>query len=94
MLLQIFSQNFYSNAFCFSLLLLYLGNSQVSVYRTISPTLVYVFSCGSSQILLYLYRGTLCSPKDFLCCLPRTKGAEARPETEGVTSERKLLSKL
>ena len=25
---------------CFSLLLLYLGNSQVSVYRTIGPTLV------------------------------------------------------
>ena len=28
------------NASCFSLLLLYLGNSQVSVYRTIGPTLV------------------------------------------------------
>ena len=27
-------------ASCFSLLLLYLGNSQVSVYRTIGPTLV------------------------------------------------------
>ena len=26
---------------CFSLLLLYLGNSQVSVYRTIGPTLVW-----------------------------------------------------
>ena len=32
--------NFYGNASCFSLLLLYLGNSQVSVYRTIGPTLV------------------------------------------------------
>ena len=31
---------FYSNASWFSLLLLYLGNSQVSVYRTIGPTLV------------------------------------------------------
>ena len=31
---------FYSNASCFSLLWLYLGNSQVSVYRTIGPTLV------------------------------------------------------
>ena len=40
MLLQIFRRNFYSNASCFSLLLLYLGNSQVSVYRTIGPTLV------------------------------------------------------
>ena len=41
MLLQIFLRNFYGNASCFSLLLLYLGNSQVSVYRTIGPTLVY-----------------------------------------------------
>ena len=40
MLLQIFWRNFYSNTSCFSLLLLYLGNSQVSVYRTIGPTLV------------------------------------------------------
>ena len=32
--------DFYSNASCFSLLWLYLGNSQVSVYRTIGPTLV------------------------------------------------------
>ena len=39
-LLQIFWRNFYSNASCFSLLWLYLGNSQVSVYRTIGPTLV------------------------------------------------------
>ena len=31
---------FYSNVSCFLLLLLYLGNSQVSVYRTIGPTLV------------------------------------------------------
>ena len=30
----------YSNASCFSLLWLYLGNSQVSVYKTIGPTLV------------------------------------------------------
>ena len=37
---DIFRRNFYSNASCFSLLLLYLGNSQVSVYRTIGPTLV------------------------------------------------------
>ena len=34
------STNFYSNTSCFSLLWLYLGNSQVSVYRTIGPTLV------------------------------------------------------
>ena len=39
-LLQIFLRNFYSNAYCLSLLWLYLGNSQVSVYRTIGPTLV------------------------------------------------------
>ena len=39
-LLQIFWRNFYSNAPCFSLLWLYLGNSQVSVYRTIGPALV------------------------------------------------------
>ena len=31
---------FYSNASCFSLLWLYLGNSQVSVSRTIGPSLV------------------------------------------------------
>ena len=30
----------FSEFACFSLLLLYLGNSQVSVYRTIGPTLV------------------------------------------------------
>ena len=36
--------NFYSNASCFSLLWLNLGNSQVSVYRTISPTLVLIFA--------------------------------------------------
>ena len=39
--------NFYSNASCFSLLWLYLGNSQVSVYRTIGPngpTLVLIFA--------------------------------------------------
>ena len=41
MLLQIFWRNFYSNTVCFSLLLLYLGNSQVNVYRTIGPTLVF-----------------------------------------------------
>ena len=35
----------YSNASCFSLLLLYLGNSQVSVYRTNGPTLV-IFLVG------------------------------------------------
>ena len=40
MLLQIFLRNFYSNASCFSLVWLYLGNSQVSVDRTIGPTLV------------------------------------------------------
>ena len=39
-LLQIFLGNFYSNASCLSLLWLYLGNSQVSIYRTIGPTLV------------------------------------------------------
>ena len=36
--------NFYSNASCFSLLWFeHVGNSQVSVYRTICPTLVYIF---------------------------------------------------
>ena len=35
---------FLSNASCFSLLLLYLGNSQVSVYRTIGPTLVWCYT--------------------------------------------------
>ena len=39
-LLQIFRQNLYSNTSCFSLLWLYLDNSQVSVYRTIGPNLV------------------------------------------------------
>ena len=39
-LLQIFCGNFYSNASCLSLLWLYLGFSQVSVYRTIGLTLV------------------------------------------------------
>ena len=43
MLLQIFLRNFYSNASCFSLVWLYLGNSQVSVDRTIGPTLVYKY---------------------------------------------------
>ena len=43
MLLQIFLRNFYSNASCFSLVWLYLGNSQVSVDRTIGPTLVLSF---------------------------------------------------
>ena len=42
--LVVFWRNFYSNASCFSLLLLYLGNSQVSVYRTIGPTLVFISS--------------------------------------------------
>ena len=51
-LLKIFRQNFYSNTSCFSLLWLYLGNSQVSVYRTIGPTLVYHY--------LKMIRKTLC----------------------------------
>ena len=42
--------NFYSNASCFSLLLLYLGNSQVSVYRNIGSTLVYVCQREHSMI--------------------------------------------
>ena len=33
---------FYRISSCFSLLLLYLGNSQVSVYRTIGSTLVFL----------------------------------------------------
>ena len=49
-LLQIFLGNFYSNASCFPLLWLYLGNSQVSVYRTIGSTLVIPLS-RSSQYL-------------------------------------------
>ena len=36
--------NFNSNVSCFSLFWLYLGNSQVSVYRTIGPTLVFIFA--------------------------------------------------
>ena len=36
--------NFYSNVSRFSLFWLYLGNSQVSVYRTIGPTLVLIFA--------------------------------------------------
>ena len=40
-LLQKFLGNFYSNASCFSLLWLYLGNSQVSVYVTMCPSLVF-----------------------------------------------------
>ena len=34
---------FYRNASCLSLLFLYLGNSQVSVYMTIGPTLVIIY---------------------------------------------------
>ena len=50
-LLQIFWGNFNSNASCFSLLWLNLGNSQMSVYRTIGPTLVfYVPTKKSSKI--------------------------------------------
>ena len=63
MLLQIFLRNFYSNASCFSLVWLYLGNSQVSVDRTIGPTLVFksthtrlfdpvTFSCSSTKFKL------------------------------------------
>ena len=48
--LQIFRQNFYSNTSRFSLLWLYMGNSQVSVYRTIGPTLV-VFKFSRSLYL-------------------------------------------
>ena len=45
-LLQILRGNYDSNASCLSLLWLYLGNSQVSVYRTIGPTLVSILiSC-------------------------------------------------
>ena len=45
-LLQIFLQNFYSNVSCFSL-----GNSQVSVYRTIGPTMVINFCVKIINIL-------------------------------------------
>ena len=46
--------NFYSNAYCFSLLWLYLGNSQVSVYRTIGPTLVFfLFVCSFIRIIYH-----------------------------------------
>ena len=37
---------------CFSLLWLYLGNSQVSVYRTICPSLVYC--CATADIMTKL----------------------------------------
>ena len=40
---DILTKLLYSNPSCFSLLLLYLGNSQLSVYRTIGPTLVSYF---------------------------------------------------
>ena len=53
-LLQIFSRNFYSNASCFSFFMVIpghnLGNSQVSIYRTIGPTLV-IFIITYSQII-------------------------------------------
>ena len=49
MLLQIFLRNFRSNGSCFSLLWLYLGNSLVSVYRTIGLTLVSLSICCSSN---------------------------------------------
>ena len=37
-----FLQNVHSNASCFSLLWLYLANSQVSVYRTIGPMVLVI----------------------------------------------------
>ena len=42
---------FNSDASCYSLLRLYLGNSQVSVYRTIGPTLVFKFNLFDSMLL-------------------------------------------
>ena len=54
------------NASCFSLLWLYLGNSQVSIYRTIGPTLVFTFvtkfqeNCRS-WIILTFYQLTCCN---------------------------------
>ena len=42
--------NPYSNSSCFSLLWLYLGNSQVSVYRTIGPTLV-IRCCHGDNVI-------------------------------------------
>ena len=49
--------NFYSNASCFSLLLLYLGNSQVSVYRTIGPTLFLAHRSRRLKGELIVYEG-------------------------------------
>ena len=40
----------FTNASCFSLLWLYLGNSQVSVYRTIGPTLVLIQNILSTHV--------------------------------------------
>ena len=61
MLLQIFLRNFYSNASCFSLVWLYLGNSQVSVDRTIGPTLVlYITASYVSQDESMLYYPCCC----------------------------------
>ena len=49
--------NFYSNASCFSLLMLYLGNSYVRVYRTIGPTLVSF--CYGNLFPPYIYSSDL-----------------------------------
>ena len=72
MLLQIFLRNFYSNASCFSLVWLYLGNSQVSVDRTIGPTLVLVrFGLLSGHLF-----GNSCSldwPYVFYKCILTTR---------------------
>ena len=47
-----FDETFTAMLLCFSLLWLYLGNSQVSVYRTIGPTLVFSLTLPLS----FLYR--------------------------------------
>ena len=66
MLLQIFLRNFYSNASCFSLVWLYLGNSQVSVDRTIGPTLVIIIITSvSSKFTDFLLLTDVCQQHIF-----------------------------
>ena len=68
----------YSNASCFSLLWLYLGHSQVSVCRTIGPTLVCFYRAFITVIFIWrgchqLHREPACDAKrtmSFVCTCP------------------------
>ena len=60
-----FDKTFTAILLVLSLLWLYLGNSQVSVYRTIGPTLV--FNCPARfprAVLLFSYRPQYCSVRN------------------------------